>query len=107
MNQQHFGGPAGRTSAEQARVTNAGGVEDEEVAGWDEGGQVGEVAVMKALGFGPWARSVDHQQPARSALRRRHLRDQVFGKRVVEISRGPAPFTHRAARPGCRSGGWE
>jgi hypothetical protein len=65
---------------EEAGGEDAGVVEDEEVARTEEGGEIGEVAVGEGSGA-----AVECHHAAGAAHRGRVLRDEVFGKRVVEV----------------------
>src|SRR5438045_9466506 len=67
--------------AREARGQHAGVVEDEQVAGAQQLGQVGETAVLDRA-----RRAVEHEQPARAALRERRLRDQLARQFVVEFA---------------------
>ena len=66
-------------AAGEARLDDAGVVQDQRVAGADQAGEIGEFQVVQP------ARGVEAQQPARVAPRRRVLRDQPGRQRIVEV----------------------
>ncbi len=65
---------------EEARGKHAGVVEDQQVAGLEQRGQVGEVVVGEGAGA-----AVERHHAAAAAHRGRLLRDEVFGEVVVEV----------------------
>ena len=73
--------PAARLVAEQPRTHHPGIVEDQQVAGAQQGGQIGEVAIRH-----PAARPIKAQQPARPPPRQWPLGDEI--RRQVEVEVG-------------------
>ncbi len=77
---QDFHPPAAGLLPEQARRNDPGVVEDQQIAGLQQLGQVAHLAVGQRL-----RRWRHHQQPARRALGQRRLGDQFVGQVVMEI----------------------
>ena len=72
-------------NAEEAGGHNAGVVQDEEVAGTKEGGEVADVVVAESPGF-----ARDNQEAGRVAGLDRLLGDQLGRQVVVEVRRSHA-----------------
>ena len=89
--QQQLGRAPARPGPQQSRGEDAAAVQDDEVVGPEQLGQLVE-AVMRE----PAARALEHEQPRRVALGERLLRDQlgrqlvvVRADRVVRVERRP------------------
>ena len=76
--QQQFDGAAGGLDRAQSRLDHPRVVEDDEIAGGQETGQVAERAILDRV-------AVDMQQAAFRARRRRRLGDERLRQREVEI----------------------
>ena len=84
---------AGGPPAEQPRLEHAGVVENQQVAGIQHLGQIGEMPVLQRA-----AGAVEDQQPAVGAIRDRLLRDQVLGQVVLKVSDTHNPLGGHAGR---------
>jgi hypothetical protein len=65
----------------EARRHDARVVEDEQIAGLEQPGQVADLQIAALA-----VRRVEQQQPAGGPLRERFLRDEVGGKVVIEVA---------------------
>ena len=93
-------GTGGEAVAEEAGGQDAGVVEDEEVAGLEDLGEVGEDVVVEG-GFGVGvSTTVHHEHAAGAALGGGMLGDEVF--REVEVEVGDAHWFESSCAMGCR-----
>ena len=90
--EQELDPAAGRTRRPKPRLDHARVVEQHQIPGRQESGQVGKSPIEQR-------RAVHVQQPAARARRGRHLRDQLGRQRVVEIGKRVAFHCKAGAVP--------
>ena len=100
---QHLDLAAGGLVAVQPGLDDAGVVEDQQVAGPQQAGQVGEAPVMQLAGV------IQVQQPAAAAFGGGRLGDELGRQLVVEVGNGERSghagiWQERAGGAGCRRG---